>query len=86
MCQGEYPGYYPSTTRFSADNFDQNSDIDRTVNVPAANEDLMMRAVATGPVVVRLSSSASSFALYICGIIEGGISLAKERKMFTSAV
>ncbi|EER14381.1 thiolproteinase SmTP1, putative [Perkinsus marinus ATCC 50983] len=44
-------------------------DIDRIVNVPAANEALMMQAVATGPVAVNLYASAPPFKHYKGGII-----------------
>ncbi|EER06957.1 cathepsin L, putative [Perkinsus marinus ATCC 50983] len=43
--------------------------IDRIVNVPAANEALMMQAVATGPVAVSLCAFAPPFKHYKGGII-----------------
>ncbi|EER17292.1 thiolproteinase SmTP1, putative, partial [Perkinsus marinus ATCC 50983] len=44
-------------------------DFDEFINVPAANEALMMQAVATGPVAVSLYSLAPPFKHYKGGII-----------------
>ncbi|EER05594.1 conserved hypothetical protein [Perkinsus marinus ATCC 50983] len=44
-------------------------DIEKIVSLPAAREDLMMHAVATGPVAVELYGRAPSFKHYTGGII-----------------